>query len=197
MTDARYRVRVAALIGCAAFGVHECRYLLAYGDRSGEELARQGHAYLPFAGVLAVGLLALAGVQLLFTLSGARRGSDALPQRPAFRRLWLAAGAVLLVLHVGQELAEGAMAAGHPQGLAAVFADSGWVCVPLAFGFGAIVALCLRGADLAVIAAARRTRLPRPPRRLAAIPPPSSASLAPASSPLASKLAGRAPPLTA
>jgi len=196
MTDVRYRVRVAALIGCAAFGVHEGRYLLAYGGRSSEELARQGHGYLPVAGVLAVGLLALAGVQLLLALSRARPGGDVPPRRPSFRKLWFTAGGVLLVLHVGQELAEGAMVAGHPQGLAAVFADSGWACVPLAFAFGAIVALCLRGADLVVIAAARRTRLPRPARRLAAVPRPSSPSLARASSPLASKLAGRAPPLT-
>jgi hypothetical protein len=197
MTEARYRARVAALIGCAAFGVHEARYLLAYGDLSGEELARQGHAYLPFAGALAIGLLALAAVQLLAALTRARRTGDGPAARPAFCRLWLAAGAALLAVHVGQELAEGALAAGHPHGLAAVFADGGWVCVPLALGFGAIVALCLRGAELAVIAAARRARLPRPARRPASVPRPSSPSLVRTSSPLASKLAGRAPPLTA
>ena len=54
MAGARYRLRLAALIASAALGLHESRYLLAYGGDSGEQLARQGHAYLPFASALVV-----------------------------------------------------------------------------------------------------------------------------------------------
>src|SRR3954447_16219445 len=150
MSDARYRLRVAALIGSAALGVHEARYLLAYGNHAGDQLGRQGHAYMPFASALVVALLALAGVQLLAAVSRARDRGSGPAARPAVWALWLWSSAVLLGVYVGQELLEGVFASGHAHGLAAVFADGGWVCAPLALGFGALVALGLRGADLVV-----------------------------------------------
>jgi hypothetical protein len=98
-------------------------------------------------------------------------------------------------VHAGQELLEGALSAGHEQGLAAVAANGGWVCLPLVLGFGALVAVALRGADLAVEAAARRSRQARPARTGALAARPRTARFARSSSPLATKLAGRAPPL--
>src|SRR5215210_484046 len=73
MGNPRYGLRAAAPLGCAALGLHELRYLIAYGGQSGDELARQGHAYLPFVTVAAATLLALACAQLLAVLSRARR----------------------------------------------------------------------------------------------------------------------------
>ncbi len=195
MSDARYRLRVAALIGSAALGVHESRYLLAYGGRSGEELARQGHAYVPFVMPLVVGLLALAAVQLLTAVTRARDTGAGPGARPPLWKLWLFASAALLTVYVSQELLEGALAAGHAHGVAAVFAHGGWVCAPLSLVFGALVALGLRGAELAVGAAARRAMLRRPERPTSAAPGRPAQVFARASSPLALKLAGRAPPL--
>ena len=64
-------LRVTVWLGVAALAVHHLRYLLVFGERSGEELAEQGHAYLlvvaplaaaAFAAVLAHVLVrALAG----------------------------------------------------------------------------------------------------------------------------------------
>jgi hypothetical protein len=195
MSAVRYRLRVAALIGGAALGVHESRYLLAYGGRSGEELARQGHAYVPFVTPLVAGLLALAAVQLFTAVTRARDTGAAPRARPPLWRLWLFASAALLAVYVGQELLEGVLSSGHAHGVAAVFAHGGWVCAPLATGFGALVALGLRGAELAVRAAARRATLRRPERATSGGPRPLALSFARISSPLAAKLAGRAPPL--
>jgi hypothetical protein len=195
MSDARYRLRVAALIGSAALGVHESRYLLAYGGHSGEELARQGHAYVPFVTPLVAGLLALAAVQLVTAVTRARETGAGPGARPPLWQLWLLASAALLSVYVGQELLEGALSAGHAHGVAAVFAHGGWVCAPLALGFGALVALGLRGAELVVSAAARRAAPRRPERATSATPPRPAQVFGGASSPLAAKLAGRAPPL--
>jgi hypothetical protein len=197
MSHARYRLRVAALIGSAALGVHEARYLLAYGGRSGDELARQGHAYMPLVTALVVGLLALAAVQLLAAVSRARETGAGPAARPSAWKLWLWASAALLGVYVGQELIEGVLSSGHAHGLAAVFAHGGWTCVPLALAFGALVALGLRGAELAVRAAARRARLRRPGRGPALRLLPRSTGFIRISSPLAAKQAGRAPPLAA
>ena len=39
-------LRVTAFLLVAALGVHELRYVLAYGGRASDELAHQGHGYL-------------------------------------------------------------------------------------------------------------------------------------------------------
>jgi len=194
MAVARYRLREAALICWTALGLHEARYLIAYGDHSGEELAQQGHAYLPFASALAVGLLALAGAQLLATVARARRTGAHGGSRRAAWKLWLVASAALLVVHAGQELAEGLVSSGHPHGAAALLANGGWVCLPLALGFGGLVTLGLRGAELAVRAAAGDAAISRPLRPLLAGAAKRSVCFFRGCSPLASKLAGRAPP---
>ncbi len=49
MSDARYRLRVAALIGSAALGVHESRYLLA---RAGPAAAAAAHQAQQLAAAL-------------------------------------------------------------------------------------------------------------------------------------------------
>ena len=124
-------LRACALLLCGALATHELRYLIAFG---GDAPAGLGHGYLAPAG-LAVGALSAAALgQLLVRIAGA-------PARPSSRAvrarvLWPVASAALLGTYVGQELAEGLLAHGHPGGLDGVFGAGGWVAVPLAAGFG-------------------------------------------------------------
>ena len=65
---------------------------------------------------------------------------------PAFRRTATLYGLALAAIFCAQELTEGAIATGHPAGLAAVLADGGWVFLPLALAIGALVLGGLPGA---------------------------------------------------
>jgi hypothetical protein len=190
----RSKLRAGALIAAAALALHELRYLVGYGDRAGQAIAEQGHSYLPAAGALVALALALAGVQLAAMLAGALRG-PADERRPPFSLVWALASAALLAIYAGQELTEGLLAAGHPAGLDAVAANGGLVAVPLALGFGLLVAIGLRGARAAIAAVEERRRaaMPRPGRRAAPVHPAPAPLLAPMS-PIARNLAGRAPP---
>ncbi len=66
----------------------------------------------------------------------ARSGGRAAPFRAPPRSYALRDGGDLL----RQELTEGAVAAGHPAGLAAVLANGGWIALPLAVAAGAVCA---------------------------------------------------------
>jgi hypothetical protein len=196
MRPAPSTLRVAALLSGAELVLHELRYLIGYGHHSGEALHSQGHSYLPLATAAAMALLAVAGVQLVALLARARRSGAAEPAAPRFGGAWLVATAGLLVAYTSQELLEGVLSAGHPEGLGALAAHGGWTALPLALALGALVAGALRGASAAVAAAARRgrrTALPRPsPLSLR----PLAGGWRPISAPLARHLAGRAPPAT-
>lgn len=140
-------LRVTALLLVGALAVHELRYLIAFGGDSGEALAHHGHGYLTFVTPL-IGLLsALALGQLLARVAAARSAASGAGVR--VRRLWPVASVALLSIYASQELLEGILAPGHPAGWAGVFAGGGWVAVPLAVAFGAIVALALRVARVA------------------------------------------------
>ena len=163
--------RGASLLSLGALAVHELRYLLAYGHGATEALAQQGHGYMSdLAGALVV--LALAA--LLATLLA---GALAPPPRPAdepagatFRRTATLYGLALAAIFCSQELTEGAIATGHPAGLAAVLADGGWVFLPLALAIGALCSgacLTLRGVDRTLARVAVRRRSPRRPATLA------------------------------
>jgi len=125
--------RGASLLSLGALAVHELRYWLAYGRGAGEALAHQGHGYVSdLGGVLVV--LALATL-LATLLAGAlapppRAAHD--PPGAAFRRTAGLHALALAAIFCAQELTEGAIAAGHPAGLAAVLAHGGWVFLPLA-----------------------------------------------------------------
>jgi hypothetical protein len=185
---------LTGLIAVAVLVLHELRYLIGYGGGAGQALAEQGHGYLPFASV-GVLLLFAAGVgQLLLAFRRALSSATASPA-PPFGLLWLAAISALLTIYCSQELLEGLLASGHPNGFGALAADSGWSALPLAVALGALVALALRGAAAAERRVAARalaarhcpTRAPRARRpRLALLAPPAPV--------LARKLAGRAPP---
>jgi hypothetical protein len=189
-------LRVAALIAVAALALHELRYLIGFGGDAGAALDARGHGYLGAAGIAVALLAALAAAELLVAVRRALRCGTASPQAP-FGVLWMASSCALVVVYAGQELAEGVLVQGHPDGLATLAAAHGWVAAPLAVAIGAIVALLLRGsAAVEALAAARAARqVPErglAPQRCAAAP-----VLAPSTSLLARHMAGRAPPRAA
>ena len=190
--------RATSLLSLAALAVHELRYLVAYGDRADEALASQGHAYLSDLGGA---LITLMFATLLATLlAGALAPAARRPDQPAagaFRRTAVLYALALLGIFCAQELTEGAVAAGHPAGLAAVLAHGGWVALPLALAAGAVCSLAclaLQGIERTLARRAPRRRAPRRPPALAE-PHPAPARLPLASLNLAFGFARRPPPL--
>jgi hypothetical protein len=188
------RLRVAALIAVAALTVHELRYTIGYGSHSGDALSEQGHAYLPFAGVAATMLLAAAAAQLLGGLLDARRTGRGGGAPPPLAVSWFFAAAALAGIYMSQELLEGLLAAGHPEGIAAAVGHGGYIAFPLAAVIGLAVALALRFAGAAVASAARRARRTRPCRApvVRRPRPPIVSARRPV---LGQHLAGRGPPI--
>lgn len=150
MPRAGSRLRVTALLLAAALGLHELRYLLAFGAHADTALAQQGHAYLGWVAPLVAAVVVLAGASLVHALA---RRRPAPAGRRGLRWTWLAYAAILLVTFTAQESLEGLLAHGHPGGVAAVLGNGGWIAVPLAAVLGGLVALALRTADEAVCAA--------------------------------------------
>jgi hypothetical protein len=192
------RVRAAALMPAAVLTVHQLRFQLAFGDRTGGRLAEEGHQYLVALAPLAAMLVAIAAGLFAARLARAWDGEEgdggALP---SLLRLTLVIGAALLAIYCCQELLEGALSTGHPGGLQGVFGEGGWLAVPLSLALGTVVALALRGAGAAIRWAATRARSPsRPHRRPVPAPRPRRIVL-PRTAPLAATAAGRAPPLAA
>jgi hypothetical protein len=193
-----WRLRAGTLIAVGALGVHDLRYLLAYGGDAGHELSLQGHGYLRLATPLIAGLVVLAAAAFatrLMRAYTAAHGDEPRPL-PSTRRMWLVASALLVTVYSVQEWVEGELASGHPGGLNAPYAHGGWLAIPLALVIGFLIALALRGAAAAIaVAAARgRARL-RPPAASALLSPVArSVWSAPPQVPLARRLAPRAPP---
>jgi hypothetical protein len=173
-----WTLRLTALIGAGAFGVHQLRYTLSYGADPG------GHGYLvPLAPALAATLLLVLAVALGRV---ARRAEEPAPH---LGRVWAGTSAALLVLYCGQETVEG-LATGRVPGM---FEHGGWVALPLAVVVGLAIALIMRGA-----AAATRLSLRLPPARPPAIAPPLPVALTPWSArpagACARRVAARGPP---
>lgn len=163
MTPRRWRPRAAALLAGGAFALHQLRYLVGYGAGSHHELAGQGHAYMALLAPLVAAALLLAAAEVCARLAGVRATGRSASPPAGFRRLWLAATGLLLAAYCVQESLEGALAPGHPAGLAALVGHGGWAAAPLAAALGLVVALALRGADRAIdIAAEPPLRLLRP-----------------------------------
>ncbi len=182
----------------AVLTVHQLRYQLAFGSHADGKLASQGHQYL---GALApaVAMLLAIGVGLLLAsvASAWRRGAgegEARTPAFAFPRIWLFAAVSLLAIYCGQELLEGFLASGHPEGLAGVFGAGGLWAIPLSILLGGVVALGLRAADAAVRWAAGRRVRPRVPRAPARHRPRLPLVSLALRQPLADAAAGRAPP---
>lgn len=151
------RLRSVALLLAGAYAVHTLRYLLAYGPESHAELLAQGHGYLGAAPLALTVLLAAAVGQLVLRV--ARGGGSHGPKR-SWRSVWAVCATSLLAIFAAQELVEGWLAAGHPDGLAALLAHGGWLAAPLSAAVGLLVALLHRGA--AAVLATSPPRAPRP-----------------------------------
>jgi hypothetical protein len=194
VTSPAWRFRAAALIAAGALAVHELRYLLAYGDRSGAEAAAQGHAYLASVTTVVAALLVLVVATFIARLaSGARAAGAASIHSP--RRLWAMVTIAVLAIFVLQESVEGLLASGHPAGLDGVFGHGGWLAVPLAAVIGALIALALRGAAASTVPAPGWSRSMRWP--IDAIPHrPVLIRREARPDPVARHMAGRGPPPT-
>jgi hypothetical protein len=213
------RLRAAALMPAAVLTVHQLRFLLAFGGGSGAELEKEGHQYLSaLAAPIAMSVAIVVGL-FFARLAAAWAGDDSEEGRTnrrqagdgrgraargraggervaarGFLRLALLIGAALLALYSCQELLEGMLSSGHPEGFDGVFGDGGWWAVPLSFVCGLLVAAALRGARAAIRWAAARHRGPATSHgRPAPAPRPRRLAL-PRPVPLAGAAAGRAPP---
>jgi hypothetical protein len=182
-----HRVRLASILAVGAFGLHQLRYLIAFGGSS----ATEGHRYMSDL------LPPLAVLVLAAVLATLIRGTEgATPERkPLVRRISVFAGA-LLAIFVGQELVEGLMATGHPAGPAAMLADGGWIALPLALAIGTLAALLARALEgvervIAVVHANRPLRSRPPAVRGRAL---RARGISLLSEPLAFGLARRPPP---
>jgi len=178
------RLRLTALLALGALALHQLRYLVAHGEQAGAALASEGHAYLGVVALVVAVVLGAAMLDFGLALLRARGGA------PSAGRRWLALSSALLVIYVCQESLEGVLVAHHASGLAAVLGNGGWVSLPLALAIGGIVAVLLRGAELA-IGTRRRGRRPAP--RAGVVARLESAERLSANL-LARHLAGRAPP---
>lgn len=190
------RLRGAALLPAGAYAVHQLRYFVTFGGHAEHELAAQGHAYLT-ALTAPIALLCAAAVGCFVgRLAQAWRGAaPGQRNQPGVRRVWLTTAALLVLIYVGQELLEGFLTTGHPGGLIGVFGAGGWSAVPLAVIVGGLIALALWAGHraLAFVGGLRRASRPRPRRRVCTRRPRSV--MRPRTAPLATKAAGRAPPL--
>jgi uncharacterized membrane protein len=190
--DARRPVlTTAALLLAGALAVHELRYVAAFGSHAEAALARHGHGYL------ALLTPALATLTALGFAAGLVRAAatPAMRSETRTRQLWPAASAALLGIYVSQELLEGVLLTGHPAGWAGVLGAGGWAAIPLAVGFGLVVALVLR----AVAAVSRGLSLRAVTERLLPAPDLVEAPAAPVVARprgrlMAEHLAGRARP---
>jgi hypothetical protein len=177
-----------------AFGVHQLRYGLAFGEHAHEALAEQGHGYLDSA-PLVLGLLVAAALGMFLRRLAVARdvGAEDSSTRSVLW-LWLAASAGLVAIYAGQELIEGVLSSGHPGGLHGVFGHGGWIAIPSAVPIGGTIALAVRVAHAVVAYVARpRREAPRGRRRATGRRVLPSVVL-PRLAPLASASAGRAPP---
>jgi hypothetical protein len=186
-----HRVRLAAILALGAFALHQLRYLIAFGGSSSAELAQEGHRYMSDL-LPPVSVLALAAV--VATLIRGTEGTST-TRAPLARRIAVFAGA-LLAIYVGQEVLEGLIASGHPEGVAALLAGSGWIALPLAATIGTLAALLARALEgveraIAVIHAERPLRARPPAVRGSALP---ARGISLLSAPLAFGLARRPPP---
>jgi hypothetical protein len=138
----------AALFALAAFAVHQLRYFAADGGGAGESLAREGHAYLELAAPV---LVTLTGSLVALALLAARAGiiERSRRRRPPPIISFVTFTFLLAAVFTGQELVEGVLSIGHPGGLDAVLGHAGWVALPLAAVFGALLTLLLEA--LAVV----------------------------------------------
>lgn len=177
------------LLPAGAFVVHQLRYWLTYGPQASTQLADQGHAYLgSMIPWLVLATAAALGGRLVRVAAG---GGSATRVRP-FVAVWAACAFALVAIYTAQESLEGALAQGHPGGLAGVFGHGGWRSLPVSVGVAFAIALLVRAGAALERAVARPPKLSFAPSPLRARRP-RTPHLVPFR-PLAAAAAGRAPP---
>ena len=182
---------MVALLGVGALAVHQLRYSIGYGASAPDAMAGQGHAYIGAAAALLAVVLAVALTGSLASLVR-RTGTEAL-RAVGFRAAWGRMSGALIALYVAQELLEGMLASGHPTGLAGLVGQGGWTALLIAPAVGALLALGVRGEQVApALASPRAPRAPRTPPAILALRPP---VLLRSPSAVSRHLAGRGPPL--
>jgi hypothetical protein len=152
------------VLALGALALHELRYLLGYGADASAALSHHGHGYME--GIVP-GLVAMSAALIAATLIAPLAGWATAPARGrgVVARAPLYAG-LLLGVFWSQELAEAALASGHPGGLEALFGHGAWTAVPLAGLLGLAAALATGGLEVVE-------------RRLAGVPPRPVAARAP------------------
>jgi hypothetical protein len=187
-------VAPAALMPAGALAVHQLRYWLAFGNRAGLMLQRQGHSYLHSVAPWIVLLIAVSAGVVLRALGRAVGGRGSLPRYTlSFTALWLLCAACLVVIYAGQEFLEGLFATGHPAGLVGIFGYGGGWSVPAALAVGLVLAAIFYGFQwvLHQVGERRRFLAPVRPRLLARVP---QTVLVPRVAPLANGWSDRGPP---
>jgi hypothetical protein len=167
------------LFALAAFGLHQLRYMVGYGGEAGESLAAHGHAYLDVTLLFLTALaLSIVPASLILAASSRKSASGALLNSATARCTTYSM--LLLATFVVQELAEGLLAPGHPEGLEGLVAHGGWIVAPLAALLGtalglledgfAVVERRLAGGSFLLGARPAPAKVVRPSPRPAAVP---------------------------
>jgi hypothetical protein len=190
------RLTPVALLPPAAFGVHQLRYVLAYGGHSSVILERTGHSYMHSVVPWIALLVAIVVGCFLRALGRTFAGHTSVPRYGlSFLAMWLACTASLVAIFASQELLEGLFATGHATGSIGIFGYGGWWAIPAAACIGLVLAVALHGArwvlrEVAQLASRRGARRAEP---APLVRHPCSAIVAPLA-PLVGGWSGRGPP---
>lgn len=192
---ATWIVRIAPL-PAAAFAVHQLRYVLAYGSKSGVELQETGHSYLHSVVPWIVLCLAVTVGGFLWSLGRALAAQTPLPRhRLSLAAMWVVCSVCLVVIFATQEFLEGVFATGHPAGLVGIFGYGGWWSIPVATCAGLVLAVWFHSARWVLrVVAGRRGRWPGARATARAVLGPVEVLLVPAA-PLCAGWSDRGPPL--
>jgi hypothetical protein len=117
--------------------IHQLRYAIAYGNAAPNALAAHNHGYFTLALPAVATAFVLALAAMLIRVARGRAVSPG--RRTPFLALALCCALALGTIYGVQETLEGAGA----------LAGGGWIGFALAFPAGFLVALALRGADVA------------------------------------------------
>jgi hypothetical protein len=184
------RLRMAALLLAGALAVHDLRVLVGYGEHAELILQAPAHAYLPFATGLAIVLILVAAADLARAAVGGPNPRGPGHRPPSLFRSWIANSALLVAIYLTQASAESFFDPGHP-----IVGHGGWAVVPLAFVVGLAIALASREAAHAVSRPAGRIISHIASAAVHRSPIAARPALRPRLAPLATRGAGRAPPV--
>jgi hypothetical protein len=158
--------RSTAVLGLAAFTLHQLVYLVSFGAGAGHALQGRGHAYLSFAGPL-LAVLALCAIAASLT-AAARRGGTSMPGGRTGG--WLFWSLLLLAIFVVQETTESLLTTGGVGDVVGLLQHVAGLPVLAAAAIGRLVTTALTGLTLLERGLGRRSavRRARAPRRLLA-----------------------------